>query len=93
MPNYVFKHPEKEEYEEVFFHMKDEPKTYIDPEGIEWGRVFEAPQLNTIGKIDPWSNNDFVNKTRDKKGSVGDLLDASSELSAKELKKGEGLIR
>ena len=83
MPNYTFKHPEREEYKDVFFHMNDEPKSYTDEENMEWERIFISPQLNTVGKMDPWDSDAFVNKTRDKKGSYGDLLDASAELSEK----------
>ena len=81
MPLYIFKHPSTEEEVEVFFGMNDEPKEYIDKNGLKWSRVFSSPELSTIGKIDPWNNADFVNKTANKKGTVGDLLDASSELS------------
>ena len=42
MPLYDFKHPEREEYIELSFGMNDE-KSYIDEEGVEWGRVFEIP--------------------------------------------------
>ena len=81
MPLYIFKHPLTDEETEVFFGMNEEPKEYIDKNGLKWGRVFSSPELNTVGKIDPWSNSDFVNKTAQKKGTVGDLLDTSSELS------------
>ena len=81
MPLYIFKHPSAGEETEVFFGMNEEPKEYIDENGLKWDRVFSSPELNTVGKIDPWSNSDFVNKTAQKKGSVGDLLDTSSELS------------
>ena len=91
MPNYIFKHPDKEEYEEVFFHMNDEPKAFSDENGVEWQRIFGSPQLNTAGKLDPWNSNDFVNKTRDKKGSYGDLLDASAEMSEKRAEQRDGI--
>lgn len=81
MPNYVFKHPDKEEYEELFFHMNDEPKEYIDKMGVEWKRVFHCPQISAAGSFDPWDSDGFVNKTRDMQGTVGDLLDKSAELS------------
>lgn len=80
MPIYIFSNPETKELKEIFFHMDDEKK-YIDDQGLEWDRELSSPQLNTQGSIDPWSNNDFVNKTANMKGTVGDLLDKSSELS------------
>ena len=39
MPLYIFKHPEREEYVEQYFHMNDE-KIYTDREGVEWKRHF-----------------------------------------------------
>ena len=50
-----------------------------------------SPQLNTISSIDPWNNNDFVNKTADMKGTVGDMLDKSAELSAKRAEESGGV--
>lgn len=81
MPIYLFKHPDREEYEEVFFHM-DEDKVF-KKEGLLWQRVYHSPNLNTEASINPWDNNDFVNKTKNKKGTIGDMMDASAELSAK----------
>ena len=81
MPLYLFQNPNSEEIKEIFFGMNDEKK-YIDESGIEWKRIYSLPQLNTESSIDPWNNADFVNKTANMKGTVGDLLDKSSELSA-----------
>lgn len=78
---YIFQNPETEEEIEVFFHMDDEKK-YIDDQGVEWKRVFISSQLRTESSIDPWDNASFVNSTSNMKGSVGDLLDKSSELSS-----------
>ena len=90
MTNYTFKHPDREEYEEIFFHMKDEPKSF-SKDGVDWQRVFDLPQLSTVGSIDPWNSNDFVNKTAEKKGNFGDLIDTSAELSAKRAEERGGI--
>jgi len=91
MPLYVFQHPENENLtKDIFFHMNDE-KTYIDKEGVEWNRVFLGSQLSCEAAIDPWSNADFVNKTANKKGSYGDLMDKSAELSAQRAKENGGI--
>ena len=82
MPLYVFQNPITGENVEVFFHM-EEDKEYIDDDGLKWKRVLLSPQLNTEASIDPWSNDDFVNKTSNTKGSIGDLMDRSNELSQK----------
>tara|TARA_R110000765_G_scaffold107221_1_gene197989 strand:- start:99 stop:485 length:387 start_codon:yes stop_codon:yes gene_type:complete len=82
MPLYTFENPDNGEIQDIFFHMDDD-KTYIDGDGLTWKRVLMSPQLNTISSIDPWNNNDFVNKTAEMKGTVGDMLDKSAELSEK----------
>ena len=79
---YTFQHPNSEETIDVFFGMNDK-KSYIDDEGLEWNRVLYSPQLSTNSEIDPWSHSDFVNKTGNMKGSLGDMMDKSSELSRK----------
>ena len=80
MPLYSFSHPQTGEIKDIFFNMKDEPKEFTDEDGVKWSREWSSPQLNTQGSIDPWSNADFVNKTAGK-GTMGDLLDRSKELS------------
>ena len=81
MPLYLFSHPDTGEMKEVFFQMNDE-KVYIDENDIQWTREYHSPQLKTQASIDPWNNADFVNKTNNK-GTMGDLLDRSAELSRK----------
>lgn len=91
MPLYVFHHPEDENLtKDVFFNMNDEKK-YTDEDGVEWKRVFLSSQLSCEGSIDPWDNADFINKTGNKKGSYGDLLDQSAELSAQRAKENGGI--
>jgi hypothetical protein len=90
MPMYVFQHPDREEYAEAYFGMNDEKK-YIDEEGTEWKRVYLSSQLSVDAKVDPWDNADFVNKTGNKKGTVGDMLNLSSELSEQRAKESGGV--
>ena len=80
MPLYTFSHPETEEIKDVFFHMNDEKK-FIDEDGVEWRREYMSPELNTTGSTDPWDSKQFVEKTGATKGTVGDLLDRSADLS------------
>jgi len=81
MPIYVYKHPEKEEYEEIIQTM-NEPHTF-SREGVEWERVFLAPNAAISASDDPFNGNNYVEKTANMKGTVGDLLDYSAELSQK----------
>lgn len=82
MPIYVYQNPETDELIEVIQGM-NEKHVYFDNNGLEWKRVFLSSQLNTQGTIDHWSSNDFINKTANTKGSYGDLMDRSAELSEK----------
>lgn len=90
MPIYVYQNPETNELIEVVQSMKEE-HVFFDKNGLEWKRVFMPSQLNTEGTIDPWSNKDFVEKTRNKKGTYGDLLDRSAELSNARAEKNGGV--
>mgnify|MGYP001561391822 CR=1 FL=1 len=90
MPIYLFQNPKTKKVVELFFGMNDE-KSYTDEKGLEWKRIYSLPQLNTESQIDPWSNADFVNKTKNTKGTIGDLLDRSSELSDKRANENGGV--
>lgn len=90
MPIYVYQNPETHELIEVVQSMKEE-HVFFDKNGLEWNRVFMPSQLNTEGTIDPWSNKDFVEKTRNRKGTYGDLLDRSAELSNARAEKNGGV--
>lgn len=84
MPLYIFYNTETEEYREVLQSMNDKHE-YFGESGDEfcWRRVFTVPQASIDSKIDPFSTKDFVSKTGNKKGTYGDLLDKSAELSRK----------
>ena len=90
MPIYSFENPESGEILDLFFNM-DEDKKYTDESGTEWRRIYGSPQLNTLGSIDPWNSDDFVNKTSSTKGSMGDLMDRSKELSNKRASENNGV--
>jgi hypothetical protein len=76
-------HPDTEETVEVVQGMKDK-HFYIDENGVEWVRVWEPTSLAVdTGALDPYSQDDFVNKTRGKNYSVGDMWDLSRELHEK----------
>ena len=85
---YIYQHPETGEIEEVVQSMNDEHVFFKD--GIKWNRVFTKPYASIDSKIDPNSVKDFVSKTGSKKGTVGDMLDLSAELSEKRAEKHGG---
>lgn len=85
MPYYYFQHPKTEEIKELFFNMNDE-KFYTDEEGVDWDRIWTIPQAKIDKNFDPNNPKDFIEKTKDSKGSLGDLIDRSQELSEKRQK-------
>jgi len=82
MPAYDFQNPKTLEIKEVILGMNDE-KVYIDEDGLEWVRLFTAPNPSFDTLVDPYSSKDFLASTANKKETYGDLLDRSKELSEK----------
>jgi len=82
MPFYIFSHPESGETVEVLQKMTDE-HSYMDEDGVKWERVWVSPNANVDGNVNPYSATDFVNKTRDMKGNMGDIWDLSRDMSEK----------
>ena len=62
---------------------KTNEKHEYSEKGKKFDRVFTVPNASIDTKIDATSEKDFVDKTRNKKGSMGDLWNASREASAK----------
>lgn len=88
MPYYLYEHPTTKEIKEVFQHMNDVHEH--SEAGLKWMRVFAKPQAvtNSISNMDPFSAQQFVDRTRDMRGgTLGDLWDISSDLSNKRAKK------
>lgn len=88
MPIYVYKHPSREEYEEVIQKMND-PHTFFK-DGEQWKRVFLVPNASISSSDDPFNCNSFVEKTGKMKGTVGDMMSYSEELSQKRAEKNGG---
>jgi len=83
---YSFRNKKTNEIIDVEMPMKDY-KHYRGENNNEdfWERIYDLPQVN-IGNTkvtDPFDNKSFIDKTGSMKGSYGDLLDYSSELSEK----------
>jgi hypothetical protein len=51
--------------------------------GVVWDRIFDVPEANIAASIDPFSSRDFIQKTKERSGTIGDLWDQSAELSEK----------
>lgn len=80
MPLYTYEHPETGDQIDIIQSMSED-HVYIDKEKIKWKRVFYSPQASIDASIDPFDSKSFTDKTKNKKGSYGDLLDRSKELS------------
>lgn len=89
MPTYIYEHPETGERKEIVQFMS-EAHSYEEL-GVAWNRVYEAPQAamgETIGKIDPFDKQSFIEKTGKLRNiKQGDLWDISKDLSEKRAKK------
>ena len=81
MPVYVYKHPAKEEFIELVQSMNEE-HVYFENE-VQWKRIYTVPSASIDTSINPFSEKEFIQKTGTKKGTVGDMMDLSSELSQK----------
>ena len=81
---YLYQNKETGEIREIFQGM-NEVHSYSGQSNNEtdWVRVFTNPGISFDNKIDPYSPTAFVDKTQNKKGTLGDLWDASRELSEK----------
>ena len=70
MPLYPFQHPSSGETIEVFFHMNDDNKKYIDEEGTEWKRVFSGK--DGTGRF---NSTQYIEGTRDDSSVLYRFLD------------------
>jgi hypothetical protein len=82
MPFYTFQNPNTGETIDIFQKMNDVHE-YFDENGLKYARVYYPPNASIDSKIDAFSARDFSEKTRNKKGTIGDLFDKSKELSEK----------
>jgi len=81
MPVYIFQNPKTKEYKEVFLGI-DAEKVYS--EGVvKWQRIFISPNVSVDTHIDANSERDFVEKTKRKNYNLGEMWDASKDLSEK----------
>ena len=85
MPLYTYEHPVTSETIDVIQSMKEQ-HVYVDEKEVQWKRVFHSPRANIDSQIDPFDNKAFVNNTKDKKGTYGDVMDCSKEMSQKRKK-------
>jgi hypothetical protein len=85
MPLYTYENPKTGETIDVLQSMNEE-HSYTDENGIKWKRVYQIPNASIDSQIDPHSSTAFIDATKNKKGTYGDLIDKSKELSEKRAK-------
>ena len=85
MPLYTYENPKTAETIDVLQGMSDK-HSYTDENGLEWQRVFQVPNASVDSRIDANNPLAFIDATKNKKGTYGDLLDKSNELSEKRAK-------
>jgi len=90
MPLYCYRHPETGEEIDVLQGMNDVHE-YVDAAGVKWNRVFFAPNASIDTKTDPFSTQQFIDRTAAKKGSVGNMMDFSAEMSEKRAQQAGGI--
>jgi predicted nucleic acid-binding Zn ribbon protein len=84
MPLYLYQNEKTGEVREILQSMNDVHE-YNGENGEEenWKRIFTIPQASIDTKQDPFSTNDFLDRTKSKKGTYGNMMDYSKELSEK----------
>lgn len=90
MPIYTYEHPETGETVDIVQTMSEE-HSYTDENGLKWSRVFSVPNASSDARIDANDPSAFVEATRNKKGTFGDMLDKSKELSEQRAAKNGGI--
>jgi len=86
MPEYLFQHPKTQKVISVVQSMNDS-HVYVDENGVEWKRVFVNPTVSIDTSSDPFSESAFIDSTKNKNYTIGDLWDKSKEMSQKREKR------
>jgi len=81
MPEYLFENPDTGEVISITQGI-DEEHSYSE-EGRLFNRVFTVPNASVDSDIDPFSAQQFTEKTKNMKGNMGDIWDYSKELGKK----------
>jgi hypothetical protein len=92
MPIYTYFRDSTQEFIDIVQGMNDQHR-YSGQcgEQDDWRRVFYSPQMSVDTQIDPFSSKQFNDRTRDKKGTFGHMLDYSSEMSDKRASQAGGV--
>ena len=92
MPLYLYENEQTGEVVEVLQGMNDLHE-YRGSNGREkglWRRVYVNPTLSSDTKVDPFDEKSFINSTKSKNDTFGDLFDRSKEASEMRASKNGG---
>ncbi len=91
MPIYLFKNTKTGKIHDIYLPYSEVSKGYKGEDGKEdfWERVFTVPSImtDTANRVDAYKQSDFLKATENKKGTLGDIMDLSRELSEKRKQK------
>ena len=90
MPIYIYQHPKTKEVIEIIQGMNDK-HVHVDSCGVKWQRLFTSPNASFDTQVDPFSQYDYRKATEGKKGTLGDMMDYSKELSSERASKNGGV--
>jgi len=88
MPEYLYENPDTGEIISVMQGI-DEEHSYSEEDKV-FNRVFTVPNASIDSDVDPFSAQQFTEKTKNMKGSMGDIWDYSAELSDRRKKDNNG---
>ena len=90
MPIYCFEHPKTGEQKEILLGINDKHE-FVDDKDVRWNRVYSFNLCVKGGQLDPWNNKDYLRKTGEMKGTIGDMWDLSKEMSERRAKDNGGI--
>jgi hypothetical protein len=82
MPIYLYRNPKTDVIIEVVQSIHDKHE-YIDNDGLIYDREYTIPTTSVDTKINPFDSKAFVENSKTKSGTIGNLQDLSKELSEK----------
>ncbi len=85
MPIYLYKNPETGEVKEIIQTMSETHEYFED--GLEWKRIFLSPNASIDTKV--VTDQQFMEKTGNMKGTLGEMMDYSEDLSKERASKSE----
>ena len=82
MPIFIYSHPETGEIREIVQSVHEE-HSFTDESGIKWQREFTVPMAAMDTQNDAFDDKKNLEKIKNTKGSLGDILDYSKEQSSR----------